>query len=822
MKDSDALLDDFLAYVEKKGLTLYAAQEEAILEIFAGKNVILSTPTGSGKSLVAAAMHFHARALGKKSYYTCPIKALVSEKFFALCNDFGPDDVGMLTGDAAVNRDAPIICCTAEILANMALREGPDCDADYVIMDEFHYYADKDRGVAWQVPLLVLKHARFLLMSATLGGTDFFKDELTKLTGVETSVVTSNERPVPLEYAYKETPLHETVLELVRQNRHPVYVVCFTQRGAAEEAQNLMSIDFCTKEEKKAIAEELQGVRFDSPYGKEVQRFLRHGIGIHHAGLLPKYRLRVEKLAQTGKLKIICGTDTLGVGVNIPIRTVLFTKMCKFDGDKTVLLSVRDFRQISGRAGRKGFDDRGFVLVQAPEHVIENLRMEQRAAGDKAKMRKMVKKKPPDRGYVHWDRAAFDRLVAGTPEPLTSRFRVTHGMILNVLARPDGGCMALARLISRSHDRRAEQRSHGRTAFQMFTSLVGASIVEISEHHQVRVHADLQEDFSLHHALSLYLVESLEKIDPDLETYALEVLTLVESILENPELVLMRQVDKLKTEKMAELKSAGVEYEERITELEKIEHPKPNREFIYDTFNAFAKKHPWVGTENIRPKSVARDMIEQYLSFPEYVKEYGLERGEGILLRYLSDVYKTLVQTVPEWAKNETVSDVVTYFGAIVRQVDSSLLDEWERMKNPDAKLLPPPKEKEERAFDVTTDERAFTVLVRNLAFSLLRALAAKDYTRASEAISPGGDWAIARLDEAMRPFFEARGAIRTDPEARNPANLRIVRKDDAWEIVQTIVDTADENDWYFAGTIDLPLSRDAGKPVFALRHLGA
>ncbi len=819
--DPDALLDEFLAYVEKKGLTLYPAQEEAILEIFAGKNVILNTPTGSGKSLVAAAVHFYAKATGKRSYYTCPIKALVSEKFFALCNDFGADDVGMLTGDAAVNRDAPIICCTAEILANMALREGPDANVDYVVMDEFHYYSDKDRGAAWQLPLLVLKHARFLLMSATLGGTDFFKEKLTQLTGVETAVVVSKDRPVPLYFDYRETPLHETVNDLVRAGRFPIYVVCFTQRMTAEEAQNLMSVDFCTKEEKKAIAEDLVGVRFDSPYGKEVSKFLRHGVGLHHAGLLPKYRLRVEKLAQTGKLKIICGTDTLGVGVNIPIRTVLFTKLCKYDGEKTALLSVRDFMQISGRAGRKGFDDAGFVCAQAPEHVIENLRMEQRAAGDKAKLRKMVKRKPPDRGYVHWDRTTFDKLVAGTPEPLQSRFKVTHGMIVNVLARPGGGCMALSRLIARSHDRRAEQRIQGRLAMQMFHSLVDAGIVEIGDDRRVRVHADLQDDFSLHHALSLYLVETVEKIDPDLDTYALEILTLVESILENPDLVLMRQVDKLKTVKMAEMKAAGVEYEERIAELDKIEHPKPNRDFIYDTFNAFSARHPWVGAENIRPKSIGRDMIEQYLSFSEYVKEYGLERGEGILLRYLSDVYKTLIQTVPEWAKDERISDIVTYFGAMIRQVDSSLLDEWEKMRDPALKLAPRAADDDaDRAYDVTRDTRAFTVLVRNLVFGVVRALAARDFVRAAEALDPG-EFTSGKLDEAMRPFWETRQRLRIDPEARSPGNLKIVEGPEAWEITQTLLDTAEENDWYLQGVVDLAKSRAAGRPVLALRHLG-
>ncbi len=275
---ADDLLNGFLDYVAERGLELYPAQEEAILEIFGGKNVILNTPTGSGKSLVAAAMHFKALAEGMKSYYTCPIKALVSEKFFALCHDFGPENVGMMTGDAAVNRDAPIICCTAEILANMALREARRRSCDYVIMDEFHYYSDRDRGVAWQIPLLTLPQATFLLMSATLGGTEFFQEELTRLTGEQTAVVKSTVRPVPLDFEYRETPLHETVATLVKNGKAPIYIVSFTQRGCAEEAQNLMSQDYCTKEEKRAITAALAGAGPGSAFeGPSSSRALRQG-----------------------------------------------------------------------------------------------------------------------------------------------------------------------------------------------------------------------------------------------------------------------------------------------------------------------------------------------------------------------------------------------------------------------------------------------------------------------------------------------------------------------------------------------------------------
>jgi superfamily II RNA helicase len=825
---SEDLLDRFLAWAGERGLELYPAQEEAILELVGGKNVILSTPTGSGKSLVAAFLHFVAVAEGKRSYYTAPIKALVNEKFFALSRDFGPELVGMATGDATVNPDALIICCTAEILANKALREGAAANVDYVVMDEFHYYADKERGVAWQIPLLTLPRAGFLLMSATLGDTAFFERALDALTRRPTVTVRSKDRPVPLDFEYRETPLHETVLDLINKDRAPIYLVNFTQRAAAEEAQNLMSTDYSTKEEKKAIHAALEGARFDSPYGKELAKFVRHGIGLHHAGLLPKYRLLVEKLAQKGFLKVICGTDTLGVGVNIPIRTVLFTKLCKYDGEKTAILSVRDFLQISGRAGRKGFDDRGTVVVQAPEHVIENMRIDAKVAGDPAKKKKLVRKKPPEKGYVHWDRTTYERLTTAPPEPLVSRFAVTHGMMLNVLERPRGGCKAMVKLVRSSHDTPYQKREHRKHGKLLFDSLLGAGVIEIvpredGEGKRVRVNVDLQEDFSLNHALSLYLLDTIQLLDRESPEYPLQLLTVVESILENPELVLMKQLDRLKGEKVAELKAAGVEYDDRMEQLAKLEYPKPHREFIYGSFNAFAAKHPWVGQEAIRPKSVAREMYEEFYSFAEYIREYELQRAEGMLLRYLTDVYKVLVQSVPDQAKSEEVDEIITYFGAIVRQVDSSLLDEWERLKDgiPEPGQARPER-KDADAFDVTRDPKLFTVLVRNELYKLLRALSAKNWDFAAQVTAPSAEpWTAAQFEQSLVDYWPEHGVIRLDPAARGPRSTLVSTREGFWDVRQIITDPEDHNDWVIECAVDLARSRAAAAPVISVSRIG-
>jgi superfamily II RNA helicase len=829
---SDELLGRFLDYVSGLGLTLYPAQEDAVLALLEGKNVILNTPTGSGKSLVASALHFASLAGGRRSVYTCPIKALVNEKWMALCRELGPENVGLSTGDATVNRGAPVLCCTAEVLANIALRDGEAAAVSDVVMDEFHWYADRDRGVAWQVPLLTLPQARFLLMSATLGDVTFFETELTRLNRRPTQTVKSVERPVPLEHQYSEIALAQAVEKLVEEDKVPVYVVHFTQKDAAESAQSFTSLKLSTREEKNAVGAAIDGFRFTSPYGPNVRKWLRHGIGIHHAGLLPKYRVLIEQLAQRGLLKVICGTDTLGVGINVPIRTVLFTRLCKFDGEKTAVLSARDFHQIAGRAGRKGFDERGFVVAQAPEHVIENLRL-----GEKEKAgKKVVKRKPPQYNFVNWDRQTFERLIQAPPQRLTSRFAVSHGMLLNVLSRRSDGCRAMQRLIHESHESEPAKRAHFRRGWQLFRSLVTRGIVEIvprtAEGSRLRVNVELQEDFSMDQALSLYLLETIPLVDPESESYALDLLTLVESILENPEAILRRQLDKLKGNAVAEMKAAGIPYDERMEELEKLEYPKPLADFVYSTFNDFADRHPWVGEDNIRPKSVAREMFEGFRSFSDYVQEYDLERVEGLFLRHLHGVYKVLRQTVPDGVKTDEVVEMELYLSDMLRQVDSSLLEEWERMRDPDYR---PPGTGEtelrpsspEEAPDVTRDAKTFTAAIRTRVFAFLRAWSIGDEDAALQTLDwetdrDGEPWTPDRLRDLREAFLAEHEGLRLDPEARNLRHTHVQPADDQnlWRVEQMLVDLAALNDWVAEVEIDLDASREAGEPRIRLRRL--
>ncbi|MEJ6560380.1 MAG: DUF3516 domain-containing protein [Akkermansiaceae bacterium] len=813
------VLDAFLEFLIESNIEPYDHQEEAILELFEGKNVILNTPTGSGKSLVALALHFRAICQKRRSFYTVPIKALANEKFLSLCETFGPDNVGMITGDATVNADAPVICCTAEILSNLALREGAQAQVDDVIMDEFHYYSDLERGVAWQVPLLTLPQARFLLMSATLGDTSFFEKEITALTGAETVLVKSENRPVPLEFDYSTTALEEKVEELVEAGRAPIYLVHFTQLSCARTAQNLMSRNFCTKEEKAGIAEVLEGADFQSPYGKEVKKLLRHGLGIHHAGLLPKYRVLVEKLAQRGLMKVICGTDTLGVGVNVPIRTVLFTQLYKFGGQSTKILAVRDFRQISGRAGRRGFDDVGYVVAQAPEYVIDNLKADQKAAA-KGKKSKAVKKKPPEKGFVNWDEKTFLKLQEAAPEKLISAFNIRHGTLLNVLSREnEDGCAELRRVINECHESDQRKRELRKKSFALFRGLVEGKVLTIIPKDErrgpakVKLNIELQEDFTMNQALGLYLIETIPQLDREASDFVLNLLSLIEAILEDPTAVIRKQVDKIKGELVAQMKADGVEYDDRMEALDEVEHPKPGKDFIYDTYNTFVLLNPWAKEAGVRPKSIVREMFEGWLSFEDYVKIYGLERSEAVLLRHLSEVYKVLVQTVPPALKTEEVEEAESFLEGMLRNVDSSLIDEWEKLRNPDAE----PTEKEEvpqKAVPFTRKKREFERALRRTVFDFVKMLSREDYESALALVS--GAWPAPKLRETFTDFYQDHGFIRLDPEARSTKYFRL----EAGKVEQTLVDDQDLNDWRVVFEIDFAESDKEERVVLSLMEI--
>ncbi|MGC5585491.1 DEAD/DEAH box helicase [Ornithinimicrobium sp. W1665] len=851
--DPDATYEVFEAWAAERGTPLYPHQEEAVLHLLGGANVVLSTPTGSGKSLVATAAALQALADDRVTFYTAPIKALVSEKFFDLCRVLGAENVGMLTGDASVNADAPVVVCTAEVLANIALREGEGADVGMVVMDEFHFYAEPDRGWAWQVPLLTLPHAQFLLMSGTLGDMSRISEDLTRRTGRETALVTGVDRPVPLHFSWAMTHVPETITDLLQERKAPVYVVHFTQKDALERAQSLMSVQLLTKEEKESVREAIGAFRFTAGFGRTLSKLVRHGIGVHHAGMLPRYRRLVEQLAQDGLLKVICGTDTLGVGINVPIRTVLFTGLAKYDGTRSRILRTREFHQIAGRAGRAGFDTAGYVVVQAPEHVVENARAVAKAGDDPKKQRKIQKKKPPE-GSVSWTEETFTKLVDGQPEALGSRLKVDHSVILNTVARSGDPVRNLATLLRDNHEEPRAQARLARKAVVLGRSMLDSGVLVRREApgadgRTVDLAPGVQENFALNQPLAPFALASLELFDRESPTYALDVLSVVESVLDDPMPVLVAQRYKARGEAVARMKADGLEYDERMAELEEVTWPRPLAELLEGTLAIYRQTQPWVREDALSPKGVVRDMWERAMSFTEFVGFYQLTRSEGVLLRYLTDAYRTLRQTVPETAYTPELDDVVQWLGETIRQTDSSLLEEWEALTDPEAVAAaaaraasgdPTPPSR-----PITSNERAFRVMVRNALWRRVELVAADAWealgdleAQVAALPDPPVEPLLSRAawDDALEAYYDDHDHVVLDADARGPQMLLVEplagehagitdgRPGRVWRVVQTLLDPDGDKDWVVEAECDLDASDLVGEPVLlatAMRRLG-
>ena len=810
--------------IDVKGIEPWPHQEEAIMDILAGDHVILNTPTGSGKSLVALGMHFAALCTGRRSYYTAPIKALVSEKFFDLIEVFGRENVGMITGDSHINADAPIICCTAEILANQALREGEHADVGLVAMDEFHYFGDPERGWAWQVPLLTLPQTQFLLMSATLGNVDAIANKLSELNDTpDVDVIANAPRPVPLNYEYTLDPLERTVELAYKDGSTPVYVVHFSQDAALETAQALASTGVSSKEQRNAIAEAIKGVKFTTAFGKILQRLLRTGIGVHHAGMLPRYRRLVEQLAQQGLLSVICGTDTLGVGINVPIHCVVLTALTKYDGNKMRKLKAREFHQIAGRAGRMGFDTEGLVIAEAPEFEIENQKAIAKAGGDPKKLKKIKRKKAPE-GFVNWNQNTFDKLIDAEPETLVPHLKITHSMVLNEVEQGGDARERIDRLIDDSAQTPDQKERLHQRADEIFQTLFDTEVIEAERRSDGSLDylmtLDMPDDFALDQPLSPFLLAALELLDPESETYALDVISMVEATLEDPRQVLRAQERAAKDKAMADMKADGLDYDERMDRLAEITYPKPLEDLLDAAFTKYRHDVPWANDYWLSPKSVVRDMVETASDFTGYIARYNIARSEGTLLRYLSDAYRSLARTVPVEKRDERLKDIIAWLRVLVRSIDSSLVDEWENAGNTSdeasqaaASLAAPGS-----GIDVVEDRRGLTVLVRNAMFRRVQLM---DLDRPEELGALDKDWGygVHEWEDALDDYYDEHEYVNVDAEARSPKLFMLddthERDEHTWKVRQIIDDSDGDHDWAITGVVDLDATQNGGEVMF-------
>ena len=819
--DPTLVLDAFAEWATAGGRPLYPHQEEAALALAAGEHVVLATPTGSGKSLVAIAGILLALNDGRRAVWTAPIKALVAEKFFDLVDLLGAQQVGLATGDASINSDAPVLVCTAEVLANNALAQGSASDFRFACLDEFHYYADPDRGWAWQIPLLELTNCQMLLASATLGDMSAITTDLLDRSGRPVTEVTSVDRPTPLYHQWRMMSVADSVLEAVRDGLSPVYVVHANQAAAIERAQGLVSTNVTTRAQREAIAAAMAGIKMGRGFGETLDRLIRNGVGVHHAGMLPRYRRLVERLASEGLLPVICGTDTLGVGVNIPIRTVLMTALTKFDGNRVRQFSVREFHQLAGRAGRPGFDPDGHVWVQAPDHVIENSRALAKAGDDPKARRKAGKAKVPE-GFVNYDEAAMHRIIDARPEPLTSRFRVTADLVAGVLGRPDGPD-ALKRLLATNHDAPAKRRQHKKRAIAVYRSLEAAGVAERMRDANgrclgVRVGSlvegsDERAALRFSAPLTPFAIEVISTFDRDDPAYLLDVVSVVEAVLDDPRQILYAQQNAAKGVAVNRMKSEGMEYEQRMEVLDTVTWPKPLAELLDNCFHEYHQHHPWIH-EYPSPKSITREMLEGGDTFATFVRRYRLERSEGLVLRYLTDTWRTLDRSLPDDVYTEGLEDIVEWLGQLIRATDATLLDEWAVLAGkpvhehlaPVAPTVGPPG-----------PPPAWRTAVRTAAFGWVELLARRSYPVLVERTG----WSYERLATAMAPYWQLYELMGIDGDARSSAHFTISEKQDRWVITQQLVDPEGDGDWRFVASMDIATSLDEGAPILVLQQLG-
>ena len=823
--DAETAYERFTEWVEARGITPWPHQEDALFALAAGSNVILGTPTGSGKSLVALGMMFMAMATGRKAYYTAPIKALVSEKFFYLVDILGRDNVGMVTGDSHINTDAPVICCTAEILANQALREGDGTDVACVAMDEFHFYSDPDRGWAWQAPLLTMPRAQFLLMSATLGDMSAIAASLERRTGRDVERIMDAPRPVPLSYEYVKTALEGTVELALREGDSPLYIVHFSQDAALTSAKSLASYGVATKAQREAIKDAVKGGRFTTAFGKTLKHLISCGVGLHHAGMLPRYRLLVEKLAQQGLLPVICGTDTLGVGINVPIHSVVLTALTKFDGTRMRKLRAREFHQIAGRAGRMGFDTEGLVIAEAPEFEIENQKAVAKAGNDPKKLKKIKRKKAPE-GFVTWNENTFDKLIDAAPETLVPHLKITHSMVLNEVAQGGDARRRVDELIDDSAQT-PEQKEHlHQRADEIFQTLFDTEVIETEDRDDggknYYMTVDMPDDFALDQPLSPFLLAALELLDPDSPTYALDVISMVEATLEDPKQVLRAQERAARDKAMADMKADGLDYDERMDRLQEITYPKPLEDMLQAAFDQYRRDVPWANDYWLSPKSVVRDMVETASDFTGYIARYNIARSEGTLLRYLSDAYRSLARTVPPEKRDEQLDDIIAWLRVLVRSIDSSLVDEWENAGNPDASqdaseaaaTLAAPG----RRAAVVEDRRGLTVLVRNALFRRVQLMDLDDPNTLG-ALDKDWGYGVHEWEDVLDDFYDEHEYVNTDAKARSGEwfilDDSLEDREHIWKVRQVICDSDGDHDWAITGSVDLDATQESGEVVF-------
>ncbi len=668
-----------LAFYEKflwgRGIEPYPVQEQAIRHIVAGTSVLVTVPTGTGKTLMAKAALQAAVMRGERAIYTTPLRALTEEKYRELCADFGDENVGFATGDYKVNREAPIQVEVAEILWNRVVGDKSVCPAEVVVMDEGHYFNDPERGYVWEQSIIGLDpRSQLVILSATVGRPDRFCQWASLTRRVPMELVESRERKVPLVHDFREEPLIDTVRELAHKGDVPAIVFVFGREQCFEVARLLKSCRRFTTDEEKAKVEALcDEALLPGGVANELRPLFSHGIGIHHAGILPRYKQLVEQLALERLIKFVVSTETIAAGINLPARTVVFPSLRKFIKNEPRMVTAAEYHQMAGRAGRPQFDDRGLAITLAPEEIVSELKKElrdaaKRPAYDEGKVRKSVYNKARSeaqrKGDIIWTPESHAELVRGEPAELRSKTKITTEQVL-AIGLPDLATTALpgAGFVAPKKTELAERMAEAEASLPPSMRLDIVTMIDnllLEDRERRGLHKTLAQLVDNLRAIEVIdqhgtqvagmMIRQLQGMDGLFIWYALynhdldyvELRQLVEFLVDHD--IIQRQLDRKEEDKKREwvkarlrelrLENPQLTWDDVVAEWER-EHPRPltKVEEVFQAFSA-AVPHPELHGGK-KPKNVWATMEDSGMSFLEFVAAEGLQHEEGNLFSYL-------------------------------------------------------------------------------------------------------------------------------------------------------------------------------------------
>jgi hypothetical protein len=707
--DGDLELSFYDKFLWSRGLEPYPVQEQAIGKIFAGTSVLVTVPTGTGKTLMAKAALHAALGRGHRAVYTTPLRALTEEKFRELCVDFGEANVGFATGDYKVNREAPIQVEVAEILWNRIVADKHVCPAEIVVMDEGHYFNDPERGYVWEQSIIGLDpRTQLVVLSATVGHPERFCHwvELTRRVPME--LVDSRERKVPLVHEFREDMMIDTVRSLAFTGDVPAIVFVFGREQCFEVARLIKSCRRFTTDEEKAKVEALcEQALLPTGAAKELKPLLAHGIGIHHAGILPRYKQLVEQLALERLIKFVVSTETIAAGINLPARTVVFPSLRKFIKQQVRLVTAAEYHQMAGRAGRPQFDDRGLAITLAPEDIVSELKKElkdaaKRPAYDEAKVKKSVynraRSEAQRKGDIVWTPEIHAELVKGEPAELRSKTKITAEQVL-AIGLPDLAAEVLPGAAGEAAQRMAaaeaslppsmrldivtvidnlllddfERRGLHKVLAQLVANMRAIGVLD---EHGKQVSGQMIRQLQGMDGLFIYYVLYNHQLD------YVELRELVEYLIDHD--IIQRQLDRkdedVKREwmrtRLRELREGNpqVSWEDVEAEWDK-EHPRvlTKVETIHQELSAKIP-HPELHGGK-RAKNVWATLEESGLPFLEFVERHHLEHEEGNLFSYLVRVMN-FARKLGEASQLSELDDMAERVQRILARVDVRLVDD--------------------------------------------------------------------------------------------------------------------------------------------------